>query len=114
MLKCNKVIRENGTITNKELKDVTGNFETAIAKKLNKIITKLKELKTIENDLALDEYINDVEEDIRYINLNLPFDRKINYKGYVFSYRVHPPKMKAHIHKYDPKTKRSTTRSYYI
>lgn len=114
MLKCNKVVRENGVITEEKTKDVTERFEIVIEKKLNKIITKLKELRTIHNDRILDDYIYEVQEDIKLIRSDYPFDRRMNYKGYVFDYRVHPPKMKAHIHKADPNTKRSVTRHYYL
>lgn len=114
MLKCNKVVRENGVITEEKLKNVTESFENVIEKKLSKIITKLKELKTIYNDEILDDYIYEVEEDLKCVRGNFPFDRRISYKEYLFDYRVHPAKLKAHIHKFDPKNKRSVTRHYHF
>lgn len=112
MLKCNKVVRQNKTIVKKELDSVKQSFDDVMETKLQKIIIKLKELKTITNEQILDEYIYDIEEDIKELRMGFAVSRQIRFNGYVFDYRINPIKLKAHIHKSNPKGY-STTRSYY-
>lgn len=112
MLKCKRIVRQNGEIQSKEIKETSKYFDDIMETKLEKIATKIKELKIITNNEVYDEILYDVNSDIKTFKNGFPIDRQIHIDDYVFDYRINPIKLRGHIHKKTPDG-RSSTRDYF-